>query len=492
MLYSAPDSRILSSQVMYCLLLFAHVLCSQHQKLSCSNYHKLVIESNHLVTAFALHQRDLFMQAGNNQLSRISKRSAGCLDNTSWVCRLFARCCRVASSQHRYCVQKLQAVQAVSAQQAPESKATMMMGQHAPLFMRELTGTQRIGRGQTVSPLPDASEPTDLMGVTFRDASDNSTCLGDFMQANDADGLLVMHHGHNITEWYADGIDPSTSHGIASITRNFVGSCVAILLERQQLDLDTPVEQYIPELQNTGYAGATVRHLLDMRSGVSSSMILTAQAMRWSSPPDPARPAADGIHELLLSLPKDTDHGGLFKYRAGDTDLLGCLCERVTGKTMAEVISQLIWQPMGAEQDGDMVVDHKRTPMYSGGMSTTLRDAARFGLLWLNEGSCNGNKIVPAAFVHDTRHGNEDVMQAFSGSFFGLLDSPGKMYHNQTWNLDEKRGTLLMYGAGGNIIYIDPPAQLVCTVQSHWPGPFMPDRVQGWLNALEAVRSMLA
>lgn len=367
----------------------------------------------------------------------------------------------------------------------------MMMGQKAPLFLRELAGTQRIGRGETVSPLSDANQPTDLMGITFKDASGTSTCLGDYMQANDTDGLLVMHEGQNITEFYAESINPSTSHGIASITRNFIASCVAVLIQRKQLDMDTPVEQYMPELKNSGYAGATIGQLLDMRSGVSSSMILTAQAMRWSQP-DPAKPVADGIKALLLTLPKDTEHGGKFKYRAGDTDVLGCLCEAVTGKPMGELISELIWQPMGAQQDAEIVVDQKRTPMYSGGMSATLRDAARFGCLWLNDGSSDGKEVVPAAFVHDTRHGNEDVMQAFSGNFFGLLDSPGKMYHNQTWNLDEKRGTILMYGAGGNFIYTDPPAQLVCTVQSHWPGPFMPDRVQGWFNALEAVRAKLA
>ena len=99
---------------------------------------------------------------------------------------------------------------------------------------------------------------------------------------------------------------------------------------------------------------------------------------------------------------------------------------------------------------------------------------------------------LPASFVHDTRHGTQDVMQAFSGNFFGLLDSPGKMYKNQTWNLDEKRGTTLMYGANGQMIYIDPPAQLLCVVLSNWPGPFLPDRVQAWFHALTAIRSKLA
>ncbi|KAL0019239.1 hypothetical protein WJX79_005496 [Trebouxia sp. C0005] len=315
-------------------------------------------------------------------------------------CRIQPRlCCHVhhrlsgnwTPNSSKYCQRSLVSKAAI-AQQPSENKNTMMMGQNAPLFMRELTGTQRIGRGETISPLSDANQPTDLMSITFKDGSGTSTCLGDFMQANDTDGLLVMHEGQNITEFYADSMNPSTSHGIASITRNFIASCVAVLIQRGQLNKVTPVEQYLPELKSSGYAGATVGQLLDMRSGVSSSMILTAQAMRWSQP-DPAKPVADGLKALLLSLPKDTEHGGKFKYRAGDTDVLGCLCEAVTGKPMGEVVSELIWQPMGAQQDAEIVVDQKRTPMYSGGMSATLRDTARFGYLWLNDGSSDGQEV---------------------------------------------------------------------------------------------------
>ncbi|KAL3132545.1 hypothetical protein ABBQ32_009085 [Trebouxia sp. C0010 RCD-2024] len=163
---------------------------------------------------------------------------------------------------------------------------------------------------------------------------------------------------------------------------------------------------------------------------------------------------------------------------------------------MGEVVSDLIWQPMGAQQDADLMLDKRQIPFYSGGMSATLRDAARFGLLWLNGGASNGKQILPAVFVHATRFGDDAAIEAFKNSaapgnkhFFGLMASPGNMYKNQTWNLDEKRGTVLMYGAAGQMIFIDPPAQLMCTVLSQWPGSFVPDRVQGWLNAFAALQA---
>ena len=172
--------------------------------------------------------------------------------------------------------------------------------------------------------------------------------------------------------------------------------------------------------------------------------------------------------------------------------MLGLICERVTKKSFGELITELLWQPIGAEADAEFVTDMKGVPMFSGGLCAILHDLARFGLMWLDEGKINGKQVLPAAFVHDTRHGDEDVRQAFSGNLFGLMDSPGKMYKNQTWSLDEKRGTILMYGANGQIIYTDPPSQLLVVVASNWPGPFMPERVQPWLTACENIRALVS
>lgn len=318
------------------------------------------------------------------------------------------------------------------------------------------------------------------------------------MSPIDTDGLLVIHEGQIVTEHYSQTMSPTSSHGLASMSRNLIASAIAVLVDRKQLDLDVPVETYIPEISQSGFSGVTIRQLLDMRSGVTSSVFQTFQSMGWA-PPNEANPhPPDGIQQLLLKLPKQAEHSGPFKYRTGDTDLLGWICERVTGQPLGQVVSELIWQPMGAQQDADLALE-KRIPLYSGGMAATLRDTSRFGLLWLNEGASNGQQIVPAAFVHEARHGDADAQKAFANSaapdnkqFFGMLASPGKLYKNQTWNLDEKRGTIMMYGAGGQFNYIDPPAQLVCTVMSHWPGPFIPERVQGWLNAFDAVRAKLA
>lgn len=351
--------------------------------------------------------------------------------------------------------------------------------------------THTISCSPKTTPLPFASQPTDLLSISFDTAPGYPTNLGDFLQAMDTDGFLVLHQGEVITELYPRGMDPGRKHALASITRNFVATMTAILVKNQKLDLNTAVETYMPELKTSGFAGATVQQLLDMRSGVTSSMATLSQAMFFEPDSSDPHPSPQGIYEYVLSLKKEVDHGGPFKYRAADTETLGCICETVTNKRMSQLISELIWQPMGAESEAQMFCDAKGSPMFSGGLCATLRDVARFGQIWLKGGVLNGQQLLPADFVHDTRHGNDDAKQAFSGNFFGLLDSPGRMYKNQVWNLDDTRGTTLMYGANGQIIYIDPPSELMCVVQSNWPGPFVPDRVQAWFNALSAIRNEL-
>lgn len=403
------------------------------------------------------------------------------------------------ASVSRYRSSNLARVTAAKASSPKPSEMQLppQLRQDAPLHLREVVGTQRIARGDTVSPLSPASQPFDLMGVTFQNASGDRTTVQDFI-GDDTDAALIMHEGCVATEWYGSNMTTTTNHGLASLSRNLIASSIAILAEQNKIELDAPVQRYIPEMSNSGFAGATIHQLLDMRSGVTSSVYQAFQSMGWA-PPNEANPSPpDGLHELLLALPKEVEHGGPFKYRTGDTDLLGWVCEKVTGESIAETVSRLVWQPMGAQQDADIML-HNRVPLYSGGMTATLRDAARFGCLWLNEGAVNGQQVVPAAFVHTARHGDQDAQDAFLKSaapnnkqFFGMLASPGKLYKNQTWNLNEQRGTILMYGAQGQFIYIDPPAQLVCTVMSHWPGPFIPERVQGWLNVFEAVRAKLA
>ena len=149
----------------------------------------------------------------------------------------------------------------------------------------------------------------------------------------------------------------------------------------------------MPALANSGYAGATVRHLLDMRSGIAFSedyldpmaeVRLIEQAIGWAPRTVPDLPTT--MYDFLLTLQQKSPHGGPFEYRSCETDVLGWICEAASGVRMPELMSELLWSKLGADNDATIGVDSVGTGMFDGGINACLRDLARFGSLFLNGG----------------------------------------------------------------------------------------------------------
>lgn len=129
----------------------------------------------------------------------------------------------------------------------------------------------------------------------------------------------------------------------------------------------------------------------------------------------------------------------------------------MTGKSVAQLLSERIWSRIGAEQDAYMSVDSIGTPFAGGGLSTGLRDLARFGEMIRNNGTFNGRQVVPASAVADTRRGGSqaDFAQA------GYKQLPGWSYRNMWWITHNEHGAFAARGVHGQTVYIDPKAQMV-------------------------------
>src|SRR6202034_159226 len=130
------------------------------------------------------------------------------------------------------------------------------------------------------------------------------------------------------------------------------------------LELDRPVSDYVPELDKSGYSGAHIRHLLDMRSGIAFSedyldpaaeVRLLEQAIGWAPHRDPDVPGT--MQDFLLTLRQKGRHGGPFEYRSCESDVLGWVCEAAAGTRMPELMSSLLWSRLGAERDASIAVD---------------------------------------------------------------------------------------------------------------------------------------
>ena len=337
--------------------------------------------------------------------------------------------------------------------------------------------TARISRGGPIAQLPSAT--TLLADIAFLDASSGRRrTVGDVMASTATDGWIVVRHGKVVAEQYYGGMLPDTSHLLMSVSKSLIGMVAGALVGAGSLDVDAQLTRYVPALAQSGYAGATVRHILDMRSGIKFSedyldplaeVRLIEQAIGWAPRTAPDIPS--NMYDFLLTLRQESAHGGPFLYRSCETDVLGWVCESVAGVRMPELMSELLWSRIGAQNDAVIGVDEVGTGMFDGGINACLRDLVRFGSLYLTDGvSLTGQQVVHPAWIADTFAGGVDSREAFAASP-GDNRMPGGMYRNQCWLPYAGDNVLVCLGIHGQMIYINRAANLVAAKLSSWPLP---------------------
>jgi CubicO group peptidase (beta-lactamase class C family) len=363
--------------------------------------------------------------------------------------------------------------------------------------VEDFVPTAVISRGSgPVAALPLASASMADIKVTRTDGM--ATTLGAVMTATATDGWAVAHRGSLVAEEYLHGMQAGTGHLLFSVSKSLVAAVAGALRGAGAIEVDAPVTRYVPALANCGYAGATVRHLLDMRSGIAFSedygdpaaeIHVLDQAIGWAPKSSPDVPAT--LRDFLLTLRQKSSHGGPFEYRSCETDVLGWICEVAGGQRMPELMSELLWSRIGALCDATIGVDAAGTGIFDGGISACLTDMIRFGSLFLRDGvSLTGHQVVPAAWIADTLDGGPDSRQAFAASPDDN-EMPGGMYRNQMWFPYPGSNVVLCLGMCGQMIYVNRAAEVVAaklSTQAHSHEPHMLDT----LRAFDAVAYELA
>ena len=381
----------------------------------------------------------------------------------------------------------------------PDARVTLATWQLPPYnrwsfqHVREVVPTARVSRGHG-SPVLFKEDRADVSGTVVSRRAGTSTTVGEVMASTFTDGWLVLRGGHLIAETYPAGMPADRPHLLMSVTKSLVGCVAGILIDRGTLDADATMTTYIPELAQSGYGGATVRHLLDMRSGVvfsedyldpGSEVRLLEQVVGWAPRTDPALPYT--MYDFLALLRRGGEHGGSFSYRSSDTDMLGWACERASGSRMPDLLSELLWSRLGMEHDADFAVDAVGAAFHDGGLSTTLRDLARFGQMLLEEGAgVDGQQVVPASWIRDSYAGGPDSRQAFAATVQETL-MPGGRYRNQFWFPYPDRDLLLCLGIHGQMVYVNPAARVVGVKLSSWETPQNAAMLFDTLAAFDAI-----
>jgi CubicO group peptidase (beta-lactamase class C family) len=359
--------------------------------------------------------------------------------------------------------------------------------------------TAVISRGTgPVAELPSA--PTELSDIALYDNTNGRrTTVGDVMAATATDGWIVTHRGRVLAEQYYGGMSANSSHLLMSVSKSLVAIVTGALVSNGALDVDAQLTSYVPALANSGYAGATVRNLLDMRSGIAFSedylnplaqVRLLEQAIGWAPRTVPDLPTT--MYDFLLTLQQAQPHGGPFHYRSCETDVLGWICEAVSGIRMPELMSQLLWAKLGAEYDATIGVDSVGTGMFDGGINASLRDLVRFGSLFLNGGtSLAGEPVVSLSWIADTLTGGIDSRAAFAASPDDNR-MPGGMYRNQCWFPYPGNNVLLCLGIHGQMIYVNRSANMVAAKLSSWPLPQDATKLFPTIAAFDEIAAQLS
>lgn len=252
-----------------------------------------------------------------------------------------------------------------------------------------------------------------------------------------------------------------------------MGTLAAVLAAEGKLDPAALVTKYIPELKGTAYDDATVRQVMDMTVGVQySENYADPKAEVWDYaraggmlPAGPNYQGPKTFYEFLVNLKKEGNHDEAFGYKTVNSEILAWIVKRVSGKSLAALLSDTIWSKLGAEYDAYFQVDSVGTESGGGGLNTTLRDLARFGEMIRLNGYYNRQQIIPAAVVEDIRPGANKAH--FTKAGYATL--PGWSYRNMWWVSHNEHGALMARGIHGQNIYIDPKAEMVIVRYASFP-----------------------
>ena len=365
----------------------------------------------------------------------------------------------------------------------PDEQVTLANWRTAPFnqwafhHVRELLPTADIPHdAANVRELPVKTASLD--GVRIPGAGAKTLTLDQALKATSTDGLVVLHRGSIVLERYFNGMSERSPHIFMSVSKSMLGLLAGILAGQGILNVSQLVTDVIPELKSTAWEGATVMQLLDMRTGVafnedylatSGPMIAYRRAAGWN-PLGPGEQPTD-LRSFFRQLTESGGrHGGRFWYVSPNTDLLGWIIERKSARRYADLMSELLWQPMGAAQNAYITVDRLGAPRTAGGMCATTRDLARVGQLLLEGGSYRGRQVVPSSWIDMIV--NDGDREAWSAGNLASYYPGMPIHYRAKWYVEHSESPVLFcLGIHGQNLFVDTKNEIVIAKFSSQPLP---------------------
>ncbi|PGT19470.1 serine hydrolase domain-containing protein [Bacillus cereus] len=269
-------------------------------------------------------------------------------------------------------------------------------------------------------------------------------------------GMLVVQKGNVIFEKYYNGHGPEDAFHVASVTKTIISALIGICIDKGYIkSVDQKVIEFFPEYKLKA-SEVTVRHLLTMTAPYPF--------VDWQEPLEELCTQEDWVQYTLNRMGNGGEIGS-FKYSSAGAHVLSAIITSATGKSAREFANEYLFQPLGMREIPNYNMKafgfddlfgkdvkgwvHDPNGISTGGWGLTLtaRDMAKFGGLYLNEGTYNGNHILSKSWIKESTEMSENQ--------YGYL-----------WWLREEDGVFSYsaMGDGGNVICCIPEEELVVAI----------------------------
>jgi len=336
--------------------------------------------------------------------------------------------------------------------------------------MDKLAPTNRVSRGPRTFALPEAHKDFSAFTYTIKGATHD---LDHFMATLNVVGLLVITDGQIVLERYARGHTAETRWESWSVAKSVTSLLFgAALRDGRIATLDDQISKYVPSLAMTSYDGVTLKHMLQMSSGVAWNADLsdpTSDVMQLPRLNKEGGLAAQTAY--MGSKPRKAAPGTLFNYNTADADVMAAVLRAATGQTLSNYLTEKIWRPFGMESDAYWVT------MGTGGLeragcclSATLRDYGRIGLVALRDGAApDGSRLLPDGWMAESTR-----------------SSPANKGYGYFWWL-RRNGSYFASGSFGQHIEVAPARRTVVAIQSYWPEAYNDELIEHNDTVVEAL-----
>ncbi len=272
-----------------------------------------------------------------------------------------------------------------------------------------------------------------------------------------SDGMIVIHKDEIVYENYWLGNDESKKHISWSVAKSFISALVGIALEERLIDsLEDPITKYLDDFKNTGYDGVSIKDVLQMSTGV---LFNEDYADNDSDINRFGRAIATGtsMRDFSKTLTREKEPGTYMHYVSINTQVLGFLLQEVTDRSISEYLYEKIWNPLGMEDSAYFILDDVEDEFALGGLNATLRDYAKFGLLYLKKGRWNDSQILSDQWVDNSHKTDEEHLVP------GVRDTSSNPwgYGYQWWVPGFPDTDYIASGVYNQYIYIDPESEIV-------------------------------